>query len=574
MMIGARSFIGNLSICLSASLGLGVQLALSASSPAPALLLRLQPGPMDIERGLGYVDVTLTAVAADAPAGSALLTLPIVIANTETIADTIENLQAIDDLGIVPLTSKDDPEALSYSRHWIAGRAVKGDLIVRYRAPIDDTPPPRGSGPPLSLRTEGGGFSGAGNNFVLLPETKKPYRIAIRWDLSALGKGATATSSYGDGDVEIEEGPVERLSSTGFMAGPMQREPVKSGTDGFSSAWLGAPPFDPHPLMVWTRQLHAWMSHFFRDTSIPPYRVFLRFNPINAGGGVALTHSFLATYNQTTDADSIKDTLAHEMVHTWTSSKIGQWYSEGNAVYYANLLPLRAGLIGPETYLKGLNTTAARYYANILNTAPNDQIATRFWEDSRIRVLPYDRGAMYFAVLNGRIRRASHGKRSIDDLINEMVRLARLGQPATEAIWIELLTNEIGSDAKVIHASMLAGGLMLPESDDFGPCFSRTTTKIRRFDLGFDPKSLVGHVKTIRGAEPDSQAVKAGLRNGDVVTYAVAIDLVQSNPTQTLTLQVSRDDKTFPLTYLPRGESVDVWQWARVPGIPDAACIR
>jgi hypothetical protein len=68
--------------------------------------------------------------------------------------------------------------------------------------------------------------------------------------------------------------------------------------------------------------------------------------------------------------------------------------------------------------------------------------------------------------------------------------------------------------------------------------------------------------------------VKAGLRDGDIVTYAVALDLVQSNPTETLTLQVSRDGKTFPLTYLPRGEAVDVWQWARVPGIPDAACIR
>jgi hypothetical protein len=79
-------------------------------------------------------------------------------------------------------------------------------------------------------------------------------------------------------------------------------------------------------------------------------------------------------------------------------------------------------------------------------------------------------------------------------------------------------------------------------------------------------------VKSIRGLQPGSEAARAGLRDGDVVTYAVAMDAVQGDQDRRLTLQVTRDGRTFPLTYLPRGETVEAWQWARVPGVPDDRC--
>jgi hypothetical protein len=553
-----------------------VALAGSAAAQTPSqMTVRLTPGPMDVKAGRGFVDVTLTLPAADSPAGAPLLTLPIVIANTDTIANTMQGLSATDAAGPVPLIARDDPVAIAYSRHWTASRPVKGELVVRYRAPVDDTPPARGSGPPYGLRTEGGGLSGVGNTFIVLPEGVKPYRIALRWDLRALGPGASAMSSYGDGDVELPPGPAGRLSNALFMAGPMHREPARVKPTGFSAAWLGEPPFDSRPLMVWAGQLHGWMSGFFKDPAEPPYRVILRYNPINAGGGAALTNSFLLTWGETAkDPEKLKGTLAHEMIHTWTQSGLGgQWYGEGIAVHYQALLPWRAGMITPASFLDDLNATARRYYTNALNDTPDGEIAARFWEDTRIRTLPYDRGAMYFAVLDGKIRRASGGKRSLDDLIAEMVRRRRLGEPMTEADWLTLVTKELGEEGGRLHADMLAGKLMLPESGDFGPCFTRTTATFRRFDLGFEPKSLVGDVKTIRGLKPDSEAAEAGLRDGDVVTYSVAMDSVQGDPARLLTLKVTRDGRTFGVTYLPRGETVEAWQWARVPGVPDSRCV-
>jgi predicted metalloprotease with PDZ domain len=551
-------------------------LGLTAFAPAPdAFEVHLTPGHMDEKAGRGVLDVTLKIPGVDVAAGAPLLTLPVVIANTDTIATTLTGLTATDAAGPIPLSVNDDPVAIAYSRHWLAGRAVKGEITVRYRAPVDDTPPPRGSGPPYSLRTEGGGLSGVGNTFILLPEGRKAYPIVLSWDLTALPKGSAAMSSYGDGEVHMAAGAAARLHSALYMAGPMHREPAVVKPAGFSAAWLGEPPFDPRPLMVWAGKLHGWMSGFFKDPAEPPYRVILRYNPINAGGGAAMTNSFLLTWGESAkDPEKLKGTLAHEMIHTWTTSALGgQWYGEGIAVHYQGLLPLRAGMITPAAFLDDLNATARRYYTNALNGTPDAQVAPRFWEDTRIRTLPYDRGAMYFAVLDGKIRRASGGKRSLDDLIREMVRRHRAGQPASDAVWLGLIGKELGDEGRRLHADMLAGKLMLPESGDFGPCFTRTTAKFRRFDLGFEPKSLVGDVKTIRDLNPASEAARAGLKNGDVVTYSVAMDSVQGDPKRMLTLKVTRDGKTFPITYLPRGESVDAYQWARVAGVADAKCV-
>jgi predicted metalloprotease with PDZ domain len=177
-------------------------------------------------------------------------------------------------------------------------------------------------------------------------------------------------------------------------------------------------------------------------------------------------------------------------------------------------------------------------------------------------------------VLNGKIGRSSRGKHSIDDLIQAMIDRSRAGQPVTEAIWLDMLRKEIGEDGPAVHRAMMAGQLMLPESDDYGPCFRRTTKKIRRFELGFDPKSLIATPHTIHGLMPDSEAAKAGLREGDQVNYGVALDAVQAEVNRTLTLQVTRDGKTFPLIYLPRGEAVDAYQWERIPGKAENVCLH
>ena len=552
---------------IGVTLALALPICASAATPeAPLMTLLVKPGPMSEQAGKGDVDISMTIPAVDSPAGKPLFSMGLYtpgLAHPHSMSD----IKVVDAAGVVPMTmaSGEGP------RRWTPSRAVKGEVKVTYTMTAENVPALVG-GPPTSLRIDGDGVSGIGDTFFLKTEIAGDRRIAIKWDTSRMTPGASVVSSWGDGDVVLPAGPISRIYPAVYMAGTIKREP-ETGEGAFSAVWVGQPPFDPRASMQWTSQLHKWMSHHFKDPEEPPYRVFMRFNPMNAGGGAALTHSFIITYGKDVTGESFKGILGHEMTHTWTAVEpLGKWFSEGNAVFYQGLLPWRAGLFTTDQYLADLNETASRYFTNAMKNVPESEVLPRFWEDTRIRVLPYDRGAMYFAVLNGKIKRASGGKRSMDDLIQVVVDKRRDGEAMDEAWWLDLLRKEIGEEGPKIHASMLAGGLMLPESDDFGPCFRRVTKQIRQFDLGFDNKSFIPRVKVIQGLRADSEAAKAGLKEGDVVTYAVALDQVQGDVNRKLNLQVTRDGKTFPLSYLPRGTEVDAYQWERVPGVPDSAC--
>ncbi len=558
-------------VAAAALLALFAMADADSSQTAPLMTVRLTPGVMSERAGKGNLDVVMTVPEVDAAAGAPLLTMGMFVPGLAR-AQTLASLEVRDDQGVVTMSPADPQNGPG---RWAPSRAVKGTMTVTYRLIAENIPAIAG-GPPIGVRLDGDGISASGSAMIMTPAVRGMYRIALTWDLTAMGAGAEAVSSFGDGNVELPAGPANRLGNALYMAGHLKREQgpkVNGKTGAFSAVWVGEPAFDPRPAMQWTAQLHAWMSRFFRDESEPPYRVFLRYNPMNAGGGAALYHSFIVTYGTGVTGENLKSILGHEMTHTWTASGAGQWYSEGNAVFYQALLPWRAGLMTADEYLADLNKTASRYYTNALKNTPEAEVAPRFWEDTRIRVLPYDRGAMYFAVLNGMIRRASQGRRSLDDVIRAMIVRARSGEAMTEASWVQVLRTELGDDGESVHRSMMSGGLMLPASDDFGPCFRRTTRKIRQFDLGFDNKSILGAEKIVQGLKPGSEAAKAGLRDGDKISYAVALDAVQRDVTRTLTLSVQRRDSSFSLTYLPRGDAVDAYQWERVPGAAPSACV-
>lgn len=553
----------------------GIGLKAETGAQPPLMKVTLKPGPVNEAGLIGHIDVSIALPSADAPAGEPLLAMPAVYVGIETAAKTMTDFEAADAAGPLPMETKDDPAGGPvYYRKWIPSRPVKGDLLVRYRAPIDPRPQTR-SEVPIVLRSEDGGFHGGGTVFLLSPTASKRYGLAIRWDLVALGPQARGSSSFGDNDVEIAEaGASSWIGNAFFMAGPMSRYPEKpEASGGFSAAWLTKPPFDPHTLMDWTKKLYDSYRAFFKTKGEKPYRVFMRTNRVNSGGGVGLFNSFVATFDDTTKAEDLKLLLAHEMLHTFApglgeESENGldstQWFHEGLAIYYQRLLPLRAGLIEPAVFLEDLNLTAGRYYTNLLNGTPNDQIAPRFWEDTRIRVLPYDRGSMYLAVVDSKIRKASGGKRSLDDLVLTLLDRGKKGLACTPETWVELVTKELGPSAKAEYEAMLAGAVMLPDPDAFGPEYERTVVPLRRFDLGFDPKVMIEKPSVIHGLVPGSAAEQAGLRDGDEILMAgTGLDTVQEGQKTTLTLKIRREGKDLSVTYLPRGETVDAWQWVR-----------
>jgi predicted metalloprotease with PDZ domain len=348
---------------------------------------------------------------------------------------------------------------------------------------------------------------------------------------------------------------------------------------GFFACWYGNAPFDLLKMVRSEQKLYDFYGTFFKRPRTAPYGVFLRENLVNAGGGIELGKSaFVATFGAKTDPDELTITLAHEMLHTFVGSldsppgMESSWYSEGLAVYYARLLAMRARQISPAQFLADLNTTVGRYYTDALIHTPNDQIGPNFWADTRIRVLPYDRGSMYFAVVDGELRAASGGQVKLDDLLLAMLDRRKHNLPLDQADWVALVKEHLGEKGKAEFEAMLSGAIMIPESQEFGPCFTRVTKPLRRYQLGFDPKVLVEHKRIVRDLIPGSAADLAGVKNGDEITRPVPQDILQGQQDGMLTLKLLRDGKPLDISYLPRAETVDAYQWKRTVTLPDSAC--
>jgi hypothetical protein len=558
----------------------------AGAEPAPPLTITLTPAAAAASGNLPYVDVEVVAPDVDVSAGRPLLRLPLVASNVASIADDLKDLTVTDSAGAVALTARDDPPSgPMFFRRWYADRAVAGSLSIRYRAPITNALNPRGAAPPLELRTEDNAFSGDASTFLVLPDSDRTYRIVLHWNLAALGPQALGVSTLGAGDAgaaATDPGTERKLnalydSGLYFMGGLVHVFPAPLPAGGFMAAWQGSPPFDAAALMRWTQSLYDGYLRFFQAPPGQPYEVFLRRNLVNAGGGVEVGRSFVGTFDSHTQAQDFKLTLAHEMVHTFVGALdqpqelSSSWYAEGLAVYYQRVLPWRAALLSTTDFLTDLNKTAGRYYTDQLNDTPNRLIAARFWADTRVRVLPYDRGSLYFARLNAELRSASHGRRSLDDLVLQMIDRRRRGLPVDEDAWVSLVREALGERGVAQFRAMMDGKLVVPASGAFGPCFERATAPLRRYQLGFDSQVLIEPTRIVRGLIPASAAARAGLRNGDRIVKPVPQDAIQADQRAPLTLLIERDGKTFPVTYLPRGAVVQAYQWRRT-AVPDRAC--
>lgn len=552
--------------------------AASGAEQAPARLsITLRPLVLDGSLTGLAVEQTIEGVHADAT--TPLLELPLVIYNVPTAAESLTSLVARDAKGQLTLHTRD--EGAATVRRWFTNRAVDGTVHVRYEATRANALAPRGAAPPIELRIEDSALSGGGATLILRPVVAK-LRISIDWDTRGL-PGAIGMDSLAG--VPGSAAAPDLLDEVFLMAGQLGRYPQQRNAAGFQSVWQGQPPFDTSALMRWTERLHGDYVRFFHAEA-EPYTVFLRRNLVNAGGGIGMKRSFVTTFGERglgDDPQALKFTLAHEMFHTFQphlaaadgpESLAGSWFNEGLAVFYQRVLPLRGGLIDAKAFLDDLNFHAARYYTNALGNVPNSEVPGRFWEDTRIRTLPYDRGFLYFATVDEALRQQSRGQRSLDDLMLEMKAREIAGEGVTAESWEAAVREALGEDGAKAFRDTLAGATPLPGSNAFGPCFSRVSKQLRRYELGFEPKVLTQSPRIVRGLIAGSAAERAGLRHGDEITHPVPQDDIQGRQDGVLKLQIRRDNQLLTIAYVPRSELVAAWQWQRVPDVADSACAQ
>ncbi|KCZ96865.1 putative lipoprotein [Hyphomonas polymorpha PS728] len=411
------------------------------------------------------------------------LSAPVVYVNVMGVADRIRDLRVTDGAGPVEFTLEQDdpvPGGFPYFRHWTATRDVDYPLDISYRALVQPEGGP--AGPAFGIRPSAGGVSGAGAGYMIVPVNSESNLSYLDWDLAEFGPGAVGVTTFGEGRVEVN-GPPAALMQGWLMAGPAGQYPPAEEETHFRAYWLGNFPFDVTEEMAYAKDLYDYFGEFFAYLDpAPDYRVFLRqLDTEPYGGATALANSFMLSRGparpEEMGGQSPRSTLAHEMIHMWVGGLSGEhaltnWFSEGLTTYYEYTVPFRAGRISLEDYISGLNGLTDRYYSNPARAMPALEIGRVGFSDGRVRHAPYQRGALYFADLDARIRAASGGTRTLDMLVREVFALRQRGEiQLTLEAWSDFVSAELGAEEEAfVRALHIDGQVIYPATDAFGAC--------------------------------------------------------------------------------------------------------
>jgi predicted metalloprotease with PDZ domain len=317
---------------------------------------------------------------------------------------------------------------------------------------------------------------------------------------------------------------------------------------------------------------------FFEDYEWPFFLIsVIPVGRYNAGsysqGGTGLTHSFALFLTPRTDLSvrgdgtGVEWLLSHELFHLWNGHRYrladpeptGYWFSEGFTNFYARRLLFRAGLLDARAYLANLNDEVARYLLSPVKTEPASRVAQDFWKNKDIEKLPYLRGDVVALLTDAEIRAVSHGGKSLDDLMKELLGKRRDPPPnvTPEAFITYIASYTSDAFADRIRKIVVDGAPVAVDPKVLEPCLHGHIEPLGPYDLGFDEaKARASHV--VSGVTQGSSAYRAGLRNGQ---HLVSWKVHRSDFRTPAEVVIDEGGANRTLSYLPQGRAVPVVQF-------------
>ena len=428
------------------------------------------------------MDVALTLTGLTRAAGEEFFRAQV---ETVTIPGCVpENVVITDDAGEVPFAVTESAPYPYKFLHYAVQRDTAGTVRIAYT--VKPRPFCEGDrcGPYFDLKAEDGGASSAGLSF--LPEIEGlEGDVTLHWDFSDCPEGATGICTFGEGDVTYH-GKLDKLQQSYFIFGL-----VSSITEGeFGFHWLTKPHFDVEAIAAYARDLFGRMSRFFRDDE-KTYRIIMRKDPYPTSGGTALMRSYMFGWNdvQPVSVQDKQNILAHEMVHNWPHLNdnpygITSWYSEGTAEFFCVMLPFRMGLVSKEATLREIQTRTDNYYTNPTRHLENIEAAKICWQDRRAQRLPYGRGFFFLANTDVKIREATGGKASIDDVVLDILEKGRSGVTLGNEVFLQTVKDIAGIDVTPDWEIMRTGGHIVPLAGCFDGHFTVEAKEVPEADTG------------------------------------------------------------------------------------------
>ncbi len=400
-------------------------------------------------------------------------------------------------------------------------------------------------------------------------------RISVAW-IDFEPAGWRVASSFGTGTrPRTFSTSLAQLHSSVWMAGDIDvmRRDIKG-----RPLWIAA------QRGPWTFQLSefAAMSHtivrmerqFFDDYNYPFYLITLvptgkAGTGSHSLGGTGLTNSFSLCMIPDTPlhADlgagmNVAALLAHEMFHQWDGhtivpadpEELCYWFTEGFTDFYMRRLLHRNGLVSNDDFAAHVNKKLSGLWTTEVHAAPNARIQADFWKSPAVQRLPYLRGDVIAMIVDHAIRIRSGGKRSLDDLMRELVRDAKAHHTKVSTdLLLDRFATEAGPETAAHVRSVVADGatpVLAP--DTFAPCFAVEEQEVAPFEMGFDfDRARQSH--TITGLVPGSAAARAGLQEGQKVS---AWSVTYGDVSRPVVITILENGDRRDIRYEAKGPSV------------------
>ena len=312
------------------------------------------------------------------------------------------------------------------------------------------------------------------------------------------------------------------------------------------------------------------------EGTIPPIQFFNRLLGINEREFVQATQATFKLGVQFRNWGR----LGHEYFHHWNPARLGAlpekdeaadyWLSEGFTDYYARALLLRAGIVTPAQFAGQWNQMLDRYARASDRGLTNVDMTARYYDNSALHDLPYQRGAMLAALWNRRLREASTGRYGLDDVMRSMERPEKAAADRDVVVAFVAAARAFGLDVTDdIRRYVTEGQPIALPADTFGRCATVEDVAVPDFDLGFDYAATQQAQNRITGVRPGSRAYAAGVRDGMTLLALLSGD--SNDSSVPVVLRVADGESTRIVRFQPIGTTVTAMQHVRVAS-ESAAC--
>lgn len=300
----------------------------------------------------------------------------------------------------------------------------------------------------------------------------RPTPAVIEFDIPAGWQIATPWPAYTGRARTYLTGDSEDLVNNSFVVGRFSDIRLQRGPFDFSIALLGTMRRDSALVRRMIPPVAAEYARIFPDMPRTTYLMTL-FYGTEDDGEAFLRSSAFRTRDRITQQNTIlwANTLAHELFHYWNGGLIDgsdevdkQWFMEGATEYYANRTLLRAGAISTDAFLDKVGAMAGLYtYFRTQPMFDTVSVLKSGQRKTRYRFGVYNGGWSIVFALDQRLREASNGCRSFDDVFRTLFREFGLtGKRYVEADIEAAVARVSGHDESAFFKRYVAGLTLLP----------------------------------------------------------------------------------------------------------------